>query len=78
MVLGLHPLPFLISIWFIFFYITDSICFFAQVGTPICVRRKGFFIDIGRISSIENNHKHVDVAKKGHKVAIKVCVCLNH
>lgn len=30
------------------------------------------FIDIGRISSIENNHKPVDTAKKGQKVAIKI------
>ncbi|KAG4998154.1 hypothetical protein JHK85_029593 [Glycine max] len=30
------------------------------------------FIDIGRIASIENNHKPVDYAKKGQKVAIKI------
>ncbi|KAL2519853.1 eukaryotic translation initiation factor 2 (eIF-2) family protein [Forsythia ovata] len=41
------------------------------VGTPICVPQKDF-IDIGRISSVENNHKPVDYAKKGQKVAIKI------
>lgn len=45
--------------------------FFPQVGTPICIPQKDF-IDIGRIASIENNHKPVDIAKKGQKVAIKV------
>jgi translation initiation factor 5B len=43
----------------------------ARVGTPICIPQKEF-IDIGRISSIENNHKPVDLAKKGQKVAIKI------
>ncbi|KAG6686835.1 hypothetical protein I3842_11G040700 [Carya illinoinensis] len=40
-------------------------------GTPICVPERDF-IDIGRIVSIENNHKPVDIAKKGQKVAIKI------
>uniref|UniRef100_A0A7N0ZZK6 Eukaryotic translation initiation factor 5B n=1 Tax=Kalanchoe fedtschenkoi TaxID=63787 RepID=A0A7N0ZZK6_KALFE len=43
----------------------------AKVGTPICIPQKEF-IDIGRIASIENNHKPVDIAKKGQKVAIKI------
>ncbi|KAK6259211.1 hypothetical protein SCA6_013685 [Theobroma cacao] len=43
----------------------------ARVGTPICIPQREF-IDIGRIASIENNHKPVDVAKKGQKVAIKI------
>ncbi|KAM6559807.1 hypothetical protein CsatA_029046 [Cannabis sativa] len=43
----------------------------AKVGTPICIPQKEF-IDIGRIASIENNHKPVDTAKKGQKVAIKI------
>ncbi|XP_062101300.1 eukaryotic translation initiation factor 5B [Humulus lupulus] len=43
----------------------------AKVGTPICIPQKDF-IDIGRIASIENNHKPVDTAKKGQKVAIKI------
>ncbi|KAK2977459.1 hypothetical protein RJ640_031018 [Escallonia rubra] len=43
----------------------------AKVGTPICIPQKEF-IGIGRIASIENNHKPVDYAKKGQKVAIKI------
>ncbi|CAN1297495.1 Eukaryotic translation initiation factor 5B [Linum perenne] len=43
----------------------------AKVGTPICIPSQDF-IDIGRISSIENNHKPVDTAKKGQVVAIKI------
>lgn len=42
-----------------------------KMGTPICVPSKEF-IDIGRIASIENNHKPVDSAKKGQQVAIKI------
>ncbi|XP_010471841.1 PREDICTED: eukaryotic translation initiation factor 5B-like isoform X1 [Camelina sativa] len=42
-----------------------------KIGTPICVPGREF-IDIGRIASIENNHKPVDYAKKGDKVAIKI------
>lgn len=43
----------------------------AKVGTPICIPQKDF-IDIGRIASIEFNHKPVDSARKGQKVAIKI------
>ncbi|XP_021274466.1 eukaryotic translation initiation factor 5B-like [Herrania umbratica] len=43
----------------------------ARVGTPICIPQREF-IDIGRIASIENNHRPVEVAKKGQKVAIKI------
>ncbi|KAL9174067.1 hypothetical protein ABFS82_02G028300 [Erythranthe guttata] len=42
-----------------------------KIGTPICVPQKEF-IEIGRIASIENNHKPVDYAKKGQTVAIKI------
>ncbi|KAK8488856.1 hypothetical protein V6N11_071056 [Hibiscus sabdariffa] len=42
-----------------------------RIGTPICIPQREF-IDIGRIASIENNHKPVDSAKKGQKVAIKI------
>ncbi|KAH0898019.1 hypothetical protein HID58_047587 [Brassica napus] len=42
-----------------------------SIGTPICVPSREF-IDIGRIASIENNHKPVDYAKKGSQVAIKI------
>eukprot|EP00850_Spirogloea_muscicola_P000071 SM000001S04473 [mRNA] locus=s1:387750:395011:+ [translate_table: standard] len=43
----------------------------AKIGTPICVPSKGF-IDIGKIASIEINHKVVDMAKKGQAVAMKI------
>nr|GMC54776.1 eukaryotic translation initiation factor 5B-like [Ipomoea batatas] len=43
----------------------------ARIGTPICIPSREF-IDIGRIASIENNHKPVDYAKKGQRVAIKI------
>lgn len=43
----------------------------ARIGSPICIPQKDF-IDIGRIASIENNHKPVDYAKKGQRVAIKI------
>lgn len=42
------------------------------MGTPLCIPSKEF-IDIGKIASIEINHKQVDTATKGQKVAIKVC-----
>ncbi|TQE02914.1 hypothetical protein C1H46_011472 [Malus baccata] len=42
-----------------------------KVGTPICIPQRDF-ISIGRIASIENNHKPVDTAKKGSKLAIKI------
>ncbi|MCD7471434.1 hypothetical protein HAX54_011876, partial [Datura stramonium] len=41
------------------------------IGSPICIPQKDF-IDIGRIASIENNHRPVDYAKKGQRVAIKI------
>ncbi|KAM4795174.1 eukaryotic translation initiation factor 5B [Rhinophrynus dorsalis] len=40
-------------------------------GTPICVPSKAF-VDIGIVTSIEINHKPVDVAKKGQEVCIKI------
>ncbi|KAG0488912.1 hypothetical protein HPP92_007723 [Vanilla planifolia] len=43
----------------------------AKIGTPICIPSREF-IDIGRIASIEVNHKQVDVATKDQKVAIKI------
>ncbi|KAJ4909196.1 eukaryotic translation initiation factor 2 (eIF-2) family protein [Raphanus sativus] len=43
----------------------------SRIGTPICVPSREF-VDIGRIASIENNHKPVDYAKKGTQVAIKI------
>ncbi|GJN15388.1 hypothetical protein PR202_gb02298 [Eleusine coracana subsp. coracana] len=43
----------------------------AKVGTPLCIPTKEC-IDIGKIASIEINHKQVDMATKGQKVAIKI------
>ncbi|WCJ44669.1 Eukaryotic translation initiation factor 5B [Euphorbia peplus] len=48
-----------------------AILAFTQVSTPICVPDRDF-VDIGRITLIENNHKPVDYAKKGQKVAVKI------
>lgn len=43
----------------------------AKIGTPICIPSKEF-INIGKIASIEINHKQVDIATKDQKVAIKI------
>ncbi|KAL3621460.1 hypothetical protein CASFOL_036372 [Castilleja foliolosa] len=43
----------------------------AKIGTPLCVPQREFS-EIGRIASIEDNHKLVHYAKKGQKVAIKI------
>ncbi|NWR73971.1 IF2P factor, partial [Centropus unirufus] len=40
-------------------------------GTPMCVPSKNF-IDIGIVTSIEINHKPVEVAKKGQEVCVKI------
>uniref|UniRef100_A0A8D0GY55 Eukaryotic translation initiation factor 5B n=1 Tax=Sphenodon punctatus TaxID=8508 RepID=A0A8D0GY55_SPHPU len=40
-------------------------------GTLICVPSKNF-IEIGIVTSIEINHKQVDVAKKGQEVCVKI------
>nr|CAI5844109.1 unnamed protein product [Callosobruchus analis] len=40
-------------------------------GTPICVPSKEF-IDLGIVTSIENNHKPVESARKGMEVCIKI------
>ncbi|KAH1027913.1 eukaryotic translation initiation factor 5B [Dendroctonus ponderosae] len=40
-------------------------------GTPICVPSKEF-VDIGIVTSIENNHKAVETARKGMEVCIKI------
>jgi len=42
-----------------------------QIGTPLCVPNKEF-IGIGKIASIEKDHKVVDSATKGQAVAMKV------
>ncbi|KAL1505433.1 hypothetical protein ABEB36_005003 [Hypothenemus hampei] len=40
-------------------------------GTPLCVPSKDF-VDIGIVTSIENNHKPVENARKGMEVCIKI------
>ena len=42
-----------------------------QIGTPLCVPSKGS-IELGRIASLELNHKAVDVAHVGQSVAMKI------
>ena len=43
----------------------------ARIGTVVCVPTQGF-IDLGRIASMEHNHKAVDKAVKGQSVAMKI------
>eukprot|EP00798_Chlamydomonas_sp_ICE-L_P031196 gene31196-6343_t len=43
----------------------------AKVGTPVCIPTQGG-IDLGRIASMELNHKSVDTAKVGQSVAMKI------
>ena len=42
-----------------------------QVGTPLCVPSQGSF-RLGRIASMELNHKAVSTAKKGDSIALKI------
>ncbi|XP_061163849.1 eukaryotic translation initiation factor 5B-like [Saccostrea echinata] len=44
---------------------------FVKIGTPLCVPSKEF-IEIGRVVSIENNHKPIEKATRGMEVCIKV------
>jgi len=41
-----------------------------RVGTPLCVPSSS--LDVGRVVSIQNNHKDVQRARKGQSVAIKI------
>jgi translation initiation factor 5B len=43
----------------------------AKVGTPLAVPTKGG-IELGRIASMELNHKAVDMARAGQSVAMKI------
>ncbi len=43
----------------------------AKIGTPLCVPTQGG-IDLGRIASMELNHKAVDTATAGQSVAMKI------
>ena len=42
-----------------------------QVGTPLCVPSRGGFT-LGRIASMELNHKPVNIARQGDDVAMKI------
>jgi len=42
-----------------------------KVGTPIVVPSQGF-IELGKVTSVEQNHKTVEKAKKSSSVAIKI------
>lgn len=44
---------------------------FLKEGTPLCVPSKEF-LEIGRVVSVENNHKPVEKATKGMEVCIKI------
>lgn len=44
---------------------------FIKEGTPICVPSKEF-VELGRVASIEANHKSVTVAKQGQEICIKI------
>lgn len=43
----------------------------ARVGTPLCVPSQSK-IDLGRIAGLEKDHKAVDEARVGDKVAMKI------
>uniref|UniRef100_A0A7S0PNH4 Eukaryotic translation initiation factor 5B n=1 Tax=Micromonas pusilla TaxID=38833 RepID=A0A7S0PNH4_MICPS len=43
----------------------------ARVGTQLCIPSQGF-IDIGKIASMEHNHKQVEKALPGQSVAMKI------
>ena len=43
----------------------------ARIGTQLCIPSQGF-IDIGKIASMELNHKQVDKALPGQSVAMKI------
>jgi translation initiation factor 5B len=43
-----------------------------HVGTQLCVANGEEVIDLGRVASIESNHKAVDSARKGQEVCIKI------
>uniref|UniRef100_A0A8D8XQB9 Eukaryotic translation initiation factor 5B n=1 Tax=Cacopsylla melanoneura TaxID=428564 RepID=A0A8D8XQB9_9HEMI len=40
-------------------------------GTPICVPSREF-VELGIVTSVENNHKPVEMARKGQEVCIKI------
>lgn len=44
---------------------------FLKEGTPLCVPSKEF-VEIGRVASIEFNHKPVEIGRQGQEVCIKI------
>jgi translation initiation factor 5B len=42
-----------------------------KIGTPICIPSKDCLL-LGKVQGIENNHKPVQIAKKGQQVAIRI------
>ena len=42
-----------------------------RTGTPVCVPTKEF-VELGIITSIQNNHKEQETARKGEEVCIKI------
>jgi translation initiation factor 5B len=42
-----------------------------KVGTPLCIPKNGF-IQVGRVTSIENNHQQVEKMGKGSQCAIQI------
>jgi len=42
-----------------------------KVGTPLCIP-EAEFLTIGKVTSIQNNHKEVKLAKTGSSVAVKI------
>jgi len=43
-----------------------------HLNTPIVVKTKGVLVDIGNVTSIENNHNAVEIGKKGDSVCIRL------
>jgi translation initiation factor 5B len=41
-------------------------------GTPLVIPHGEEMVDLGRVESVETNHKRVESAKKGSSVAIKI------
>lgn len=49
----------------------DVVAGVLKVGTPLCIPSKGF-LQIGRVVSIQANHKQVEAARVGASVAVKI------
>jgi translation initiation factor 5B len=42
-----------------------------RIGTPLCIPEHGF-LALGKVTSIQNNHKEVKIARVGASVAVKI------